>query len=197
MKKSCALVLAAGFSKRYGEDKRLSSSKPMVMQTLQKVCECFEDVYLVHRANDPDFLKCIEAYNVTCIAAPLTDISLGTSIATGINAIQKCGEYSVCAVFLADMPYISTDTISNLLKISQEERIVRPQYKGKEGHPVLFGKNFFADLLTLEGKKGAYSVLETHGHVLDSVEVSDQGCVFDIDRPEDKEKYEKQFLSYS
>jgi len=193
MKKACALVLAAGFSKRYGEDKRLSSSDPMIMQTLKSIYTCFEDIYLVHRAHDPELLECIKDYKVNCIAAPPVDYSLGTSISAGIAYIEKDKDFSVCAVFLADMPYIRKNTICDLLKQSDEMHIVRPSYKGNYGHPVLFGKNFFSYLSELNGKKGAYSVIEIHSHALRSIEVNDQGSVLDIDHPKDKEKYEKQF----
>ncbi|RUM72825.1 MAG: nucleotidyltransferase family protein [Sulfurovum sp.] len=195
MKKKCALILAAGFSTRYGEDKRLSGSKPLLDQILQKVCACFETVYVVHRAYDPDLLTYIKAYDVIGIAAPIADISLGTSISVGIEYIQKKNNISVCAIFLADMPYISMQSIIKLNIASHEKTIVRPIYQDISGHPVLFGKVFFPELLDLKGKNGAYPVIKNNLHHLILLDLDDAGCICDVDQPEDKEKYEKQFLN--
>lgn len=53
MKSDVAVVLAAGYSTRYGSDKRLSGKEvPLVVQSVTTICEHYCDVILVHRHDE-------------------------------------------------------------------------------------------------------------------------------------------------
>ena len=60
-----------------------------------------------------------------------------------------------------------------------------PSFEGRRGHPVLFAAALFSRLLALAGDKGAASVLAGLGEALTLVPVTDDGVLFDIDRPDD------------
>lgn len=184
-KHTCALVLAAGFSKRYGSDKRFSGLEPLVLRTLKNVISSFDNIYLVHRNSDEKIITLLKDLPVTLIKAPSDDICLGTSISTGIKHIKKHQQiYESCAVFLADMPYIKKETIYKLKSIQSNNSIVRPTFAKKPGHPVIFGSDFFDELTEISGKEGANSVIKKHLAYLNILDVQDSGVIKDIDYPE-------------
>lgn len=189
MNNHIALVLAAGFSIRYGSDKRLAGEyKPLLLQTLDLVLQSFKTVYLVHRHQDDNLLAEITNKQINLIPAPRASIGLGTSLATGIKAIlnaQSSKEINSVSIFLADMPYISSDTIKMLLDESTSDNIVRPTFQNQAGHPVCFGTDFLAKLSTLSGDLGAAKIIKENTARLHLITVTDSGIVTDIDTPED------------
>jgi len=140
---------------------------------------------LVHRYDDKEFLALIEKYNIHFIPASKEDRSLGTSISIAMQKISNLNCFDTCSIFLADMPYISKSSIQTLLKVSSQSQIIRPSYKTKQGHPVIFGKDFFLDLTQVDGRGGAKSVITKNIFALHIVEVEDKGTVIDIDFPQD------------
>ena len=60
----------------------------------------------------------------------------------------------------------------------------RPRFKGKPGHPVAFTRAAFADLIALEGDKGATALLQERADVA-YLDTADNGVLFGIDTPED------------
>jgi molybdenum cofactor cytidylyltransferase len=60
---------------------------------------------------------------------------------------------------------------------------VQPRYEDTPGHPVGFSREFFAELLDLDGDEGARSVVRAHRDVVEFVDVDDPGVVTDLDQP--------------
>jgi len=191
MKKNCALILAAGFSKRYGKDKRFSGSPPLIVQTISAIQLVYKDIFLVHRADDKAFLNLVKRFPLHCIPAPKEEISLGTSISNAIVSIEALKYYDTCSIFLADMPYISQKSMETLISFSGTHKIIRPQYQELLGHPVIFGKHFFSDLKALKGRNGANSVIQKNLEALHLVQIQDAGTTIDIDYPDDKKGVDK------
>jgi len=63
--------------------------------------------------------------------------------------------------------------------------ICQPAFDGRPGNPVLWPREFFADILKLEGDTGARGLLERFADRVSRVEVADDGIHFDIDMPDD------------
>jgi len=185
MKKStCALVLAAGFSVRYGSDKRFSGSEPLLLRTLKNIINSFDTIYLVHRNNDEKIIALLEDLPINLIKAPSDDICLGTSIGVGIEHLKNSQtKYESCAIFLADMPFIKEETIHELQSIQSNNLIVRPKFEKKPGHPVVFGSDFFDELIKIKGEEGASSVVKKNSKALNIISVKDSGVIEDIDYP--------------
>ncbi len=85
-----------------------------------------------------------------------------------------------------DHPMVRADTVAKLLAAARAANapLTVPVYEGKRGHPAVFGRALFAELVdpTLQG--GARTVV--HAHLPDAllVEVDDAGVLTDIDTPE-------------
>ena len=84
-------------------------------------------------------------------------------------------------IFLADMPWIRTDTSQLLLKHFDGEKIIAPQIAGQRGHPVLFPRQMFAQLAQLRGDRGANALLQSSHGLVREIPVEDQGVVLDVD----------------
>jgi molybdenum cofactor cytidylyltransferase len=111
---------------------------------------------------------------------------MGVSIATAVRAILARSRPAALIVMLADMPAVHSDTIRTLLgawRAHPDAVCVLPTYRGRRGHPVLFGAAAFEPLAALSGDRGAGQILdELAPHM---VEVDDPGILRDIDTTTD------------
>ena len=62
-------------------------------------------------------------------------------------------------------------------------------FRGQRGHPVLFGRAFFDEILALPGDASPRRVLERHADVLSLVEVGSEAVLRDLDTPGDYERW--------
>lgn len=186
-----ALVMAAGHSRRFGHnDKRLASladGQPLLATTLATVQRSFLHWYVVLRCDDvPAHFGLADDARV--IRAPHANEGLGASLADGVAALGQSllsEEVVACAVLLGDMPYIRAVTLSRLCQVASAERIVRPVYAGRAGHPVLFGRHFWSELTALTGDSGGREVLHRHARWVNYREIGDPGIHHDIDHRSD------------
>jgi molybdenum cofactor cytidylyltransferase len=63
--------------------------------------------------------------------------------------------------------------------------IVRPRHGGQWGHPVLYAAPYAAEILALGPTESARTVYRAHLDRVIGVDVPDDGCLFDLDTPED------------
>ena len=184
-----AIILAAGCSRRFGDDKRkarLMNGKMVIEQTLDNVLQHFEDIILTLRNDDHQFHNTlVEKYKdnaFTIFQAPNSALGIGNSLA---SAVKQIDDWDGVFIFLADMPYIKSGTLKSLTKALRNENIVLPLHEGQRGHPVGFGRRFFGQLSALKGDAGAKEVLLKNADEILEVSVPDHGVLKDIDRPAD------------
>lgn len=109
---------------------------------------------------------------------------IASSIRKGLEELPA--ETEVVAIALADLPLVRPETLWLLCREWESHRgIVYPEYRGRQGHPVFWGRSFFGELRNLEGDRGAKAVLERHRHAAVAVPVDDPGVCLDIDTPDD------------
>lgn len=188
-----ALIIAAGFSKRFGRDKRLyelEGSEPLLVTTLRRYRETFPTVAVVLRYDDSNLVR-----TITALLAPNAPIIVPTSQAGAgmagslADGVRATATWDHVFVGLGDMPYVTRDTLRLLLARMIKARrqgkphIVQPVFDGEPGHPVGFSNEFFGELIALHGDVGARSVIDAHPEVLERVPVEDRGVVQDIDQP--------------
>jgi molybdenum cofactor cytidylyltransferase len=66
---------------------------------------------------------------------------------------------------------------------------VQVLHDGKRGHPVLFDRALFDELLSTRLEEGARSLIRAHASEVAEVEVDDPGVLIDVDTPEEYERY--------
>lgn len=180
------LVLAAGFSRRFGADKRrarLKSSQTLLAASLTLPCSQLEKVWVVLRPEDD-----AEALGVpACVRIVRSESAIhgmGHSLASGIQAITQQARADAVAVFLGDMPWINPESLHYLLALASPEHIVVPTFQGQPGHPVIFGCKFWPELRRLTGEHGAKALLQEPPQVVRRLELNDPGILRDIDTPQ-------------
>jgi len=188
-----AIVLAAGRAQRFGEDKRqivLDDGKSLLRATVDSVLPSFEQVFVVLRPEDSSTALQLEQERL--IRSVNAERGMGYSIADAFSALLQ-NQAEVAAVLLADMPCIEPATFQVLIEHAGADRIVRPEFHGRGGHPVLFGREFWGELSRLDGEEGARSVIHAHPEACIFIEVDDPGVLMDADLPEDLEALRERY----
>ena len=187
------ILLAAGSSRRYGDDKRkikLPSGRTVLQESIRTAAGVLTDVMVVIRFGDQAFVEELEPAvglpNVEYFRAPDSARGMAHSLA---NAIHEKHEWEAAVVLLGNMPYLKPATIEAVVNAWQthkeEDPIVFPKHGDKLGHPVVFPRVYFEDIEALEGDVGAKAVIEAHKDKVLTVEVDDPGILLDIDTPDD------------
>ncbi len=183
-----ALILAAGFGRRFGSDKR-AHKLPDGRTLLAATCELYASVYtrlcVVLRPEDEALARAIRALpgNPEIALAADASLGMGHSLAAGVRSISDNWRWA--SVALGDMPFVRAATLTSLLDAffaAAAEQIVQPTYQGTPGHPVTFPAACFADMARLEGDQGARAVLAAYGRVQQEP-VDDPGVLMDVDTP--------------
>ncbi|MGF0337085.1 nucleotidyltransferase family protein [Ectopseudomonas toyotomiensis] len=182
-----ALMLAAGYSRRFGGDKRratLADGRSLLAASLALPSSMLKEVWLVLRPDESITELGLPA-GIKLVQHPLTAQGMGHSLAAGAERLLAESGAEAAAIFLADMPLIRRDSLETLIAHSSANTIVLPSYQGKRGHPVLFGRVFWPQLATLSGDAGARPVLEQNPEAVYIVELDDPGVLQDVDTQED------------
>lgn len=190
---AAAIVLAAGSSQRFGTENKMLhdlSGEPMIRCTVNHVLAAgLGDVVVVTGHDADDVERALQGLDVRCARNATPWAGMGTSLATGANAIR--GDAQAIFVILGDMPGLKPETILTLLGALNPNGghdIIVPVCDGKRGHPVLFAARYFTRLRALSGDEGARGILKAHPERVRAVAVDDPGTILDIDTPEDLTK---------
>ena len=188
-----ALVLAAGFSRRFGRDKRIEAvrgNEPMLFQTIENLALHFEEIIITLRSNDPAIADLAQNrfQHAQIIIHHATDSieGIGTSLASTIAIVTE-RKWSSVFVFLGDMPYLKSETIFNLkTEASTNPRdIIVPKFMAETGHPVCFPSRFYKEIESLSGDTGAKKIIQSNLDCVRFVKTNDRGVTLDIDTPKD------------
>ncbi len=66
--------------------------------------------------------------------------------------------------------------------------IVRPVYRDRPGHPVLFARGLWRELSDPDLERGARDVVHGHATEIHDVPLDDRGITVDVDTPADYER---------
>ena len=179
-----AIVLAAGFSSRFGSSKLLaglSSGKTVFQQTVERIAEAFPERFVITR---PEMVAALQelAQGTSILSFEHADQGMGATLAF---AAQQIGDWDGCVVCLGDMPFIETATYRRIAELVTTGSIVTPTFDSKMGNPVAFGKNLYTDLEALTGDSGGRKLTSMYPQAVRELQVSDPGILHDIDTPEE------------
>ncbi len=183
-----AIILAAGLSKRMGEDKlSLKLRESTVFETtLQAITKAgFQQVIVVTR---PDSKLADQAcsYNCHLVENPTPEEGLSSSLKAGLKALDSTIQGALFA--LADQPLI-TPEIYRLLINSYRKKlklVTCPLYQGKRGNPTIFDRRTWNLLEKIEGDQGGRSLLRNLADdQIDYIMVDDPAVITDLDTPAD------------
>jgi molybdenum cofactor cytidylyltransferase len=113
---------------------------------------------------------------------------LSSSVKAGLMVLPT--EVEAAVFLLGDQPLISKDEINRLVEVYRGgciKPIYQSAYRGKKGHPVLFQRKMFNDLLDIEGDSGGRSVIQKYQSSVMQIEMGKE-YPFDIDTVKDYER---------
>ncbi len=174
-------ILAAGLSSRMGTDKlSLDYQGKMIVEHVLEKIKHLPLLSCALVTQEDKFKHLEETYNVSILENKKYKLGISESIKLGVNEFSDGYMY-----FVGDQPFLSLKTLLGLIsEFNLHETIVMCQSKKHTGNPAIFHKNQRAELLALEGEKGAKSI--TKSKVIHYVQVQEQELI-DIDT---KEQYE-------
>ena len=89
-------------------------------------------------------------------------------------------------VWPVDFPHVAVETARALIdgfKLGKADVVV-PQYQGRRGHPVIFGRPVFDELLAIPNEEGARGVVRAQPERVLQVPVGDSAVVDQLNTPE-------------
>ena len=105
-----------------------------------------------------------------------------TSLQTGIRALPEDARGAM--LFLVDHPEFRVSTVESLVSGISGGAIAVPVSEGRRGHPVLFSRHVFEEILDLDSHQGANVVVRRDPKRVVEVPVDDPGVLLDIDTPD-------------
>ncbi|MEL6458544.1 MAG: nucleotidyltransferase family protein [Cyanobacteria bacterium J06621_15] len=192
MKNIGLIILAAGKASRMGKSKQLLAYQGnnlishAIKTGLNSNCK---SVVVVLGAYAEEIKLEIDKLPVQIIENADWETGMSSSIRAGINAIQQ-SNFNLDAVIiaLADQPLISETVFNQLIEKYREtkNKIIAAAYDDIVGVPALFDKNFFSELMNIEGDRGAKALIRKYRDEVLTIPVAE--AAIDIDTKDDYEK---------
>lgn len=187
------ILLAAGYSKRFGSNKLLhplppgspDAGTPIALAAARHFVAALPESVAVIRPRAQRVGKMLREAGCNTVVCKNAAEGMGVSLAEGVRAAADAHGWVVA---LADMPYLRPETIRIVATgLSEGAAIAAPAYRGERGHPVGFARRFLDELTGLRGDAGARDILKAHPDWITLYEVDDPGVLRDIDAPSDLE----------
>jgi len=182
------IVLAAGNSSRMGRNKlvEIVRGKPLIRQAVDAAIASRLDHVLVVTGHEPDAIrKALTGTSVTITHNEKFQEGLSASLRAGIAAVPE--ECDGAMILLGDMPDISPALIDRLMAAfdpAHGRAICVATARDGRGHPVLWDRSFFPELIAVTGDKGARELLGTHAGQVVEIHSGDDAPLTDIDTPD-------------
>lgn len=188
-----AVILAAGGSTRMGRPKLALPVRgtPMIRRAVETaLASRCRDVVVVLGTYADVYRPLLDGLTARTVVNPDPLEGMGSSIRRGVEVLSPDAQGVV--ILLADQPFVTHEVIDRLIEtaLTDQKRIVASTYRSAVGPPVYFDRALFLDLLTLEGDRGARSVIETYPKEGVALPLPD-GIAVDIDTAEDLSSLER------
>lgn len=180
------VLLAAGGATRFGSQKLLAPFRgtPLVRHGANALAQSTDGVVVVVGSEANAVRAALAGSPVQFVENPGWARGLSSSLHCGIAALPADAEAVVVA--LGDQPLMDPRIVTAVIERwrTAGRAIVAARYNGVQGHPVLFHRSVFPELLAVHGDSGARSVIARSAERTDYVD-SVEPAPPDVDTPED------------
>ena len=197
MKPSIAvLVLAAGKSSRFGEDKRqhlLNTTLNSIALSLGNEINTFSVILKpgesLHDLNVDESLQS----RISVIEASSNENFFGDNLREGL--LTLCDNHESIIIALGDMPYIKAETYKTLVHEINAcpEKIHRPYFNKIGGHPLALPTKLRSQFAELSGDTGAKLIIKEYDAIVNKLNLDDDGILSDVDYKDDLKRYNEKY----
>jgi molybdenum cofactor cytidylyltransferase len=188
--KVAAIVPAAGRSSRMAPRNKLLQAlngEPMVRRVATvALASGARPVIVVTGYDAGSVADALRGLEVRIVHNPSYADGLSTSLRAGLRALPEgCDGALIC---LGDMPGIEVGVLRALItafEASGRDAICVPVRHGRQGNPVLWGASYFAEMMAIDGDRGAKPMIARHADHVIEMEVATNGIFEDVDAPSD------------
>ena len=184
------VIMASGLGRRFGGNKLLAdfAGRPLIRQILDLTEGPFFAGRVVVTRHEAVADLC-KSCGVSVLVHDFPDRN--DTVRLGLEALRN-QEIRGCMFCPADQPLIARQTLESLvLSFSHEpDRIFRPCFGETPGSPVLFGQNFFQELLGLPSGKGGSFLAKKYPGQVQKIPVREPYELWDADTPEELQRFE-------
>ena len=188
--KVAAIVPAAGRSSRMAPHNKLLQAingEPMVRRVATvALASGARPVIVVTGYDAGSVADALRGLEVRIVHNPSYADGLSTSLRAGLRALPEgCDGALIC---LGDMPGIEVGVLRALItafEASGRDAICVPVRHGRQGNPVLWGASYFAEMMAIDGDRGAKPMIARHADHVIEMEVATNGIFEDVDAPSD------------
>jgi len=108
-----------------------------------------------------------------------------SSIRAGLRGLEGI-EIDGIVLCPVDHPLVSAHLVGELVArfYEQNKPIVLPTYNGRRGHPMIFSKTLFGELLVAPDETGARAVVWAHPDDVLEVPTEEEGIILNINDPD-------------
>ncbi|MFI5352894.1 MAG: NTP transferase domain-containing protein [Candidatus Binatales bacterium] len=186
------ILLAAGESRRMGYPKPMLEidGRTFVDRLSAAMLESVSRVIVVLGAHAERVRRAIPDDDPRIVIIENRDYARGqlSSLKTGLS--QVGAQARAVMVHLVDHPAVGAATFAGL--IAEYERSGKPiviaRFRARRGHPVIFDRSVFRELMDAPFDQGARAVVNADPGRVGYLEAADPGVVMDLDTPEDLER---------
>ena len=186
--KIAGILLAAGKSTRMGSNKLLTSvsGKPMIRHSAEALLASSAGPVLVVTGHERErVVEALQGLAVQFIDNPAYASGLASSLKAGLAAVPADADGAIVA--LGDMPLVAGRHVNRLIAAfspAEKRTIIVPVHGGERGNPVLWGREHFEEMLSLDGDRGAKSLMEKHEDHITEIAMRSDAVLADFDTPE-------------
>lgn len=176
-----AILLAAGSARRMGADKLLAdlNGRPLASHAFDAIRAAGLAGPIVAVA-PASAAAALFAGRATTVEVADHALGMAHSLAAAVRAVPA--DWMAALICLADMPFVRPDTLQALAGLATAEAVIRPVLEGRPGNPVLWGRDHFPLLASLNGDQGGRDILRRYPPQL--LDCGDPGILVDIDTPD-------------
>jgi molybdenum cofactor cytidylyltransferase len=158
--KLSAIILAAGYSRRFGSNKLLAlyHGMPLLHHVISQChASLVDELLVVYR--DPQVLDVVQKFPVRPLYNGNAHEGMSASVKLGVSNISTCA--SGCMIVMGDQPLFLTSDFNRLIHAFKKNPIiVAASTDGKRSTPVIFPKKYFEELLNSTGDAGGRHIIE-------------------------------------
>ncbi len=188
-----AVILAAGLSSRFGDNKleKPVGGKPMYRHVLDEIASVtgYENIcFVTGPAGASSVAEEVSKTGAKVIINEHPEDGISSSMKKGLRANMHMGS---CLFAVADQPFINRESVRDLIDgYSASDRCMASlvNVRGEAANPCIFSYPYYDELLEIEGDHGGKGIITAHPDDVYMCPARDERELEDIDTAADYER---------